>query len=71
MEFLPETENGNDGNKDWFLHILQTWLVKQGGQHSLENKSSTFIIVNAVADVFLNFRLVDIRSRKINDETHH
>jgi hypothetical protein len=32
-----ETENGNDGNKDWFLHILQTWLVKQGGQHTLHN----------------------------------
>ena len=30
-EFLPETEKGNDGNKDWFLDILQTWLVKQGG----------------------------------------
>ena len=64
MEFLPETENGNDGNKDWFLHILQTWLVKQGGQHTLENKISTFIIINAVADVFLDFRLVDIRSNK-------
>ena len=35
-EFLPETEKGNDGNKDWFLDILQTWLVKQGGQHALE-----------------------------------
>ena len=35
-EFLPETEKGNDGNKDWFLDILQTWLVKQGGEHALE-----------------------------------
>ena len=30
-EFLPETEKSDDGNENWFLDILQTWLVKQGG----------------------------------------
>ena len=43
MKFLPEADNGNDGNEDWFLHILQTWLVEQGGQHALEEGCSNWI----------------------------
>ena len=28
---VPEAENSNNGNKDWFLHIFQARLVKQSG----------------------------------------
>ena len=40
---LPEAENSDNGNKDWFLHIFQARLVKQSGEDTLRSKNKNSI----------------------------
>ena len=35
---VPKAEDSNNGNKEWFLHIFQTWLVKQSGEDTLRKR---------------------------------
>ena len=38
QENVPEAENSDNGNKDWFLHIFQARLVKQSGEDTLKRR---------------------------------
>ena len=43
QENVPEAENSDNGNKDWFLHIFQARLVKQSGEDTLRSKNKNSI----------------------------